>query len=362
MAITSFSHGARGIAGVVYNSNAWQTTDTAETIGASDGIELYLDQGWPITVPTRDEVAIAHGSTLQIPSVKTGEKWEGTFSTTCPYYMASHVMIANWWGTESTAQQGATAAYKHSFSFDEDAEGLVMSGGLSDRIRLREVPHFKAEKMKYIFEQGKVGRIEWGVVGKREIVDDSGTNGLAAFDAAVTFLTQPTIRYPIINSSQFVCRIRASADGALGADHKRYPERIELNFERNFKRFSRTDTGLYISEPVGGDWRLMGGQLDFPVDDTTADWAWLRDGTGLKMDITATGTLIEATYYYEMFWQYPYIELSGDGLPVVNTADVLTTRFPFIARTATAAPTGMTTTEPTMTITDVRTTDWITYT
>ena len=365
MAITGFSHGARGLAGWTFNDpavNDWQDLSAAAVVGANHSIEMYLDGNNLKPESGVDELTVQNSTTSMNPSVKTTETTEGSFSTTHPFYMATTAGVAQWWGgSAAPAQQGGTAAYLHAFSFDEDYQGQILSHCQSDGKRLREIPHMKIEKMKFTYERGKVGKIEWGVVCDRMIEDDTGANTLAVFDGAVTVLTQPTTAYVHIGSTQFVVRINAFTGGALGAGDVRYPSKIELNYERNVKRFSRTDTGLYISEPVGGDWRLVGGQLDFAVDNSTSDtdWGWLLNNTGLKMDIVATGDTIAGAFDYEWTWLYPYIEASSDGLPEVDTADVLPIEIPFVARRAPSVPAGFAVRDVTMTVQDVRTTNWL---
>ena len=77
----------------------------------------------------------------------------------------------------------------------------------------------------------------------------------------------------------------------------------------------------------------------------------MTSGGQFKLDCTFVGTALGASNYTWKF-EYPAITFDTDGLPDLNTPNLLTFTFPFVAHKAFSNPTGMAFALPQMTIID----------
>lgn len=341
--ITTYSHGAIGKAAIATTTVGWNDgSDAAAALGAEDAIELI--SGWPMDEKLTAPARFFNGTTSMAGPVKVGENCSGAITTTAGFNLHQR-LVALFWGTETLAllEAGATS---HVFEINESQVAIHGSGGLTDNLRLREVPHFKVAGMEYSFEDGKEGEIVWDLICKRQFIDDSGTNAKATHDSGVTFpTTVPTELYLMINSSQFVVRLNVATGGALGAGDVIYPSGIKMKFQRQYELIRSIRNGIYIDEPVGSsDEVLITGEFIFNIDETAGDWAKLRDNTEYKVDVIATGSGIGATaQFYTWAWEFPSVYTDSSGLPAPDTQGLLKVTIPFKSQRSSIllGPTGM---------------------
>lgn len=347
MAVTSYSHGVAANFGFRTHTNAWNTTNTGVAHTTGDMFESPL-AGFPRTTSEGAENNAATGGVgVRWSSIKTREGIIGQV----PAYLGFNTlaiarMIACVHGDETTAQVAATTAYTHTFGWARSSSyvGCLVA---TDALRLREIAMCKPFGYEVRVVEGEITQIIFDVVGKREIVDGSGSNTLGAY--AGTLPAKLSVPYAMLDNS--AVRIAAASGGALGSGDLRYPSTFNFHFRRAYNTGRRTALNApYIDEPVGGAWIDMGGEFQFTIDDTTGDWAWLRDRTPLKADIVFdSGVDIDGGNNWKLTWELPEIVPNTDGLPDLDTEDILTPSIPFTCEQAASAPTGMSVTLPTFT-------------
>lgn len=175
----------------------------------------------------------------------------------------------------------------------------------------------------------------------REIA--SVVNTLATF-ANVTIpaggTTNPTL------FSHLAFRMNDQGGAALGVGDLIYPSKFTLSAKR---KIAGKHTGQYrttganpqdlIDQPSNEDLPEITLSLEFPTHTATTYLAALGTDTRKKLDITATGGLIEGAYYYQHKLEFPHLQLR-----TVNPTDDrgrIMEPLEFLVLGASAAPTGM---------------------
>lgn len=349
MGLATYAIGAPAVAGFRFHTNDWNSTNTGAALTTGDGFEL-LPSGVPRTTVMMSEVdSVTGGVGIKRYPVKGSEEFKGSLKMPASY-SGPQRMIAGFYGADTTSSLGS-GAYSHLLTFTNNS---TYSGTLAwtDNLVCHDCSMTKIESYGVDWKEGALGVFEFGVVGKRELIDGSGANTLSSVNSNCTLPSQPAIRYMIISSAQCTVRIRNAADGALAAGHVYYPNAISLKFARELKRRKTSHNLPYIDEPLVGNWIPVTGTISFPIWDLIQDWTDIVAGTEKKMDIAFVGTTIGGGFTWKYLWEFPSVYIKSDGLPDLNNPDLLELSFPFTAHTANSAPTGMAFTTPRLTITD----------
>jgi hypothetical protein len=80
--------------------------------------------------------------------------------------------------------------------------------------------------------------------------------------------------------------------------------------------------------------------LEFPTHSDATYLTALGSDNRYKMDITATGALLNASFYYKHLWQFPHLQLTTAD--PTDDAGRIKQPLEFLIHGASAAPTGMT--------------------
>jgi hypothetical protein len=353
MALTSFALGSKSFAAAKFHSNDWNSTNTGTALGTGDGFEM-LPSGAPrTTIVWADNESLPGGAALMHPRVKRQEMVEGSFTINAIF---THGLrpIASWWGAEAVAAGGGTG-YVHTFTLSPSST-YVYNLLWSDNLVAHDIPMCKTESLSFNWDDANLGTVEIGVIGKRELIDDSGATTLANAEANITIPS--VIEHVVISDAQCVVRINNQTAGALGTTSSWgtadviCPNAISLDFVRSYKRRFTSCAAPYMNEPVGTDWIDISGSITLPIWTVTQIMADIVAGTPQKMDIVFTGAAIGGGDFYEWKFEFPYVTIDSDGLPDLATADLSEITIPFVAHTAFANPTGMAFALPQLTVTD----------
>src|SRR3990167_9894307 len=211
MSVTSFAAGAPGYAGFKLHTTSWNT-GTGTAIGAGYGFEL-LPSGAPRTnVGMNENNSIVGGAGFRKYPVKGTETFEGAFKANFAY-AGSQAFFSALYGEEATSANGT--GYNHLLTVGKTTHGV---GNLAwtDNLVCHDIPSTKVKGITATWNEASIGEIDVAVLGRRELIDGSGSNTLSSM-ADATLPTQPAIKYLIAHSSQAVVRIKDASAGALGS-------------------------------------------------------------------------------------------------------------------------------------------------
>lgn len=264
-------------------------------------------------------------------------------------YAGVELVAAMLMGTAGVpAQQAATTAYLHSLTWNTDPYGLMLSLAKTMIGYIESIPTLKVAGLTISGEVGaKPLQVAMEVIGSRKLVD-SAINTLSTF-ANVTFPTDASTN-PVM-FSHLVFRMNVASGAALGAGDIIYPGKFSLSIKRTLKgeytgQYRTTGTNIQdlIDEPSNNGDPEIKLTLEFPKHTATTYLAAVAADTRYKLDITATGAVIEGAYNYKHLWQFPHLQL----LNANPTDDNGRIKEPleFIVHGAVAAPTGMAVTDP----------------
>lgn len=242
------------------------------------------------------------------------------------------------------AQQGVTAAYKHTLKWLADPYGLMICLAQLVTNYIEEIPTAKVNKVTI---SGEVGaeplKIAVDLIGiNREVA--SAINTLATF-ASVTVPSGADKN--AVMFSHLVFRMNDASGAALGSGDIIYPGKFAVTIDRKLKG---EPTGQYRTTganpqdltdeatPEGNP--EIGLTLEFPTHTATTYMAALGADTRKKLDITATGAQIATPYNYQHLWQFPYLQLKNAN--PTDDRGRIKEPLEFIVHGASAAPTGMT--------------------
>lgn len=351
MAMTAYGHGTEAVWGFKTHTGNWNTVDTGTALSTGDGFPVLL-AGVPKTTTEIAANNSAPGTlAIQKPGVKTREGVAGSFKSLAQFNCDALLrMFACHYGAEATAQQGGTTAYNHAFTY---ATNTALVGNLAgtDNIRLRDFPMTKIMAFEIEIMEGEIGVVTFEPALKKELNDDSGSNTLANVNTNCTIPS--VISTPYLTLADTTVRVNAQSGGALGGGDVVGVTGVRMRFARAWNVGRRNSvSGLFIREPVGGAWGLVGLELTFDADEDTG-YTWMKGATALKADVTIdSGVEAGTAYNYQWLAEYPYLEPSTDGLPDLSTEDITTEALNMVGKKALTNPTGMAFQQAQLTVTD----------
>ena len=352
MPLTTFAVGAPAVAGFRTHTNNWNTTNTGVALTTGDALEFLLD-GAPTTKPVYAENASVYGGVgVQRAGLGASKlEWEGPVKFNGMFLSALSRFFALFFGTETTASLGS-GAYSHLFTLAVNSQ-MVGNFAWIDNLLCHDIPMCKVQSLEFEFEAGQIPTVTVGLIGKRELTDGSGANTLAGMTTtAITFPSQPAIRYPLLSSGVSTFRLNTASGALLASGDAMNPSGIKLSFQRKMeKRFTNLNTP-YCDEPVCGGWFEIGGSMTFPTIAAAAEWNRIVGQTECKLDVEFTGSTIGGGITYEWFFEFPSIFPTGDGAPKPSGPNLLGYELPFTAYSAISHPSGMSFALPRFTVTD----------
>ena len=319
--------------------------NTAVACGAGDGIMFYNGQVKPADSPEIDQ---SRGRAFSLDGTFGGINAPATYSFPLRY-AGMELVAAMIMGTAGVpAQQAATTAYLHSLTWNTDPYGLMVTVAKNMIAYIEEVPTAKVVGLTISGEVGaKPLQVSLEIIGiNREVA--SAVNTLATF-ANVTYPVDATTT-PVM-FSHLAFRMNVASGAALGGGDVIYPNKFTLAIKRAMKgeftgqyRTTASSPQDLIDEPSNNGFPDIKLTLEFPKHTATTYLAAHSADTRYKLDITATGAVIEGAYNYKHLWQFPHLQLLTPTPTDGN--DRIKEPLEFFVHGAIAAPTGMAVTDP----------------
>ena len=324
------------------------TWGTAATVGANNGLLLTKDS----IVRKRPPIVDLSAGTPYERIADQGNIVVAGDLTAYGRYDGLTTLLAMAMGTAGApAQQGGTAAYKHVLQLATNKDGKFLTYARDLNLQIQEVPSIKVLGFDITGRAGEPIEITFHVVGD-DLLMPAVTNTTLA---SVTYRD----RANRILFGQMVMRCNDQSAGALSSGDTIKPSEFKLSYTTPLVGDYLAGNAYKIAEPVYDSAQLPQIQLTltFPLFNL-ATWNTAFQGdTRKKLDVTFTGALISGSYYYSlaMFCPHAMLEtseqqVSGPGkIPNPVTLRLLT---------ASAAPTGMSYTQPfTIEMINLQTTD-----
>jgi len=315
---------------------AWHTPVAC---GAGDGL-LILSDGIKVTNPV--ELDDSAGQQW-ITQADVGEKVINGTLDAYMRYEGFDTVLALIMGTAGTpAQQGATAAYLHTYRLSSNIIGLFATmAELKLANKVWEFPSVKLHGFKLMAEMNKPVKISPEAIADK--LDRASETNTAATMANVTM---PDTVNRIIMNRDTVIRINDQDGDALGEGDELYPSSIEFTFNRPMD--AEPVAGQEgVDEPTDNGFPVATVSMKFPRYNAAND-AFFDDWDGFvskKMDITFTGKMIEDPYRYQFKLSFPHVKVDNPEAPVSGPGKIpFSLNFQVLA--AAEAPTGMAFTEP----------------
>lgn len=261
-------------------------------------------------------------------------------------YDGMDVLLAMFMGIAGApTQQAATTAYKNVYKFKTDLDGLFVTIAKMMKNYVQEVPTAKIVGLTIKGERGKALQVVAKVIGTN-VVTDSTTNTVATYASVTIGEVQNRV-----NFAQGVFRMNNQSGAALGVGDKIYPTSFELSAQR---KASGAYTGQYVTsganpqdlidEPVNDGPPEVTLKLTFARHTAPTYMQDLAADVRKKMDIVFTGGLIASTYYRTFQLEFPHLQLKN--VDPVDEQGQIKEPLEFVVHAASAAPTGMTLTDP----------------
>lgn len=323
-------------------SGSWGTgAADATAVGAGDGHYVFDDIGTVLNVQRSDDTS-AGQTTGFIGSVQTATT--EAINSAIPMFLHYHDTFQNvLWGLAcgtggtSPTQIGTSTAYTNTFEPATNRTGSYATIVRDKGQFIEEVPGAKFTGFEISF--GDLGRAEirWNIIG--DTLKSNSAINTSTQVGALTFPTQGLRAF----MDDCVLRINTSGGGALDTVDAfafsnlriRYAQPMDIIF---------VGGQVTIIEPEDNDFPTMELEVEYPRFDNQTDdfFAWHRDNTFLKLDVTFTGAAIDATSNYGIKFQLPFVDVRQANFPAGGGASTVAVRSTLRAYATTTAPTGMT--------------------
>jgi len=309
------------------------TWGTAVAVGANDGLLILEDGGLK---KTRDYLPAKESDSPFVGESVLGRIAPVDFAPTMHLrYEGLEVLLAMVMGTAGAPTQpdaiGAPNTYEHTLQLADAIKGLFGTFCIEKGSKIHEVPSAKSHRLVFSIADG-ILQLEVGIRGN-DLIDNSTTNTDLS---AVTYLE----KHHRVLFKQGVFRMNNQSAAALANSDKIYPNDFTLTIERFLDEAYEAGSDKII-EPLENDHPSIILTLSFPRINSVNE-AYFQDfdaETLKKMDITFTGALIEATYYYELKFQLPQLKI----VDVEYTwSEIIPASITLQAEQADSAPSGMT--------------------
>lgn len=243
------------------------------------------------------------------------------------------------------AQQAATAAYAYTYKWKKDTDGLFGVFAKDMKNYIDENPSVKIAGFTIKGEIGQAVQIIAHTICDNKL-SDSAVNTPATFNNVTILEDANRIRF-----SQGAFRMNDQGDAALDAGDVIYPSSFELIAMRKlvgvhdgqYKTAGGNPQEL-IDEPTNDGMPEISLKLGFPRHTANTNLLALVADTRKKMDMVFTGNEIETPYNRELTIEMPHLQMKN--VDPVDEQGIIKEPLEFIVHSASAAPTGMTVTDP----------------
>jgi len=229
--------------------------------------------------------------------------------------------------------------YSQTFTPVADTAGLFATLAKLIGSYVKENPSVKFNGLQISGETGQPMTITFPLIADNE-VNDSTVNTTITMANVTT--TQEKLR---VLFSQSVVRINDQSDGALDSGDVIAPVSIELIWNANKEGvYDRTDDKNLKSEPCNNGKPEFILNMRLAKNASNTNLVDLKNDTPKKIDITFTGPEIESGVDYTFVISIPYAKFSDIKTPTAE--GIIGEELSFVLHEASAAPTGMSSTEP----------------
>lgn len=216
------------------------------------------------------------------------------------------------------AQQGATAAYKHTLQGIIDPVGLMGTYVEDWQVEVHEYPSCKVTGWTFeIDAKSQRGKFTFDLVGdKLNLNTGSGTNKTST----IASITMNAVRSRVL-FSQLVARLNDQSGGALSSTggtlnigDKQLINSLKISYKRPFLEDDfNADRGYLISEPHQNGKTQVNVTLGFSkyATDNIGRMADALAKTEKKMDAIFTGPLAAVGFNYQLAFYLNAIQFSG---------------------------------------------------
>ncbi len=337
---------------LAYGAKKAATWGTAVALGALDGM-LVQNIGSPkpsrpyLPAEEADTPFVKDGVLGPIDPVNINIAFDMRYDPT-----ALGTLIALLFGTAGApAQQGATAAYLHTFQWADNIKGkfAVVAGERANKIF--EIASAKPTSLVFTISNGLLQGSLTLLGGK--IIDDSSVNTATQMDA----LTYDD-RYNRATFETATVKMNAESGGDVTSESALEINSLDVSYERPLDSEHIAGQG-YVIEPQQNGANVLTVKMGFPRMSTVNDdfFQNFNDETEQKLLIQFTGALIETTYYYDMKQYFPRMRIVEVNYP--DDSEIIPADITLQAEEAASNPTGMGHTRPYIELINKKTTDYL---
>ena len=333
-----------GVAGVEIiaafkKAAAW---GTAVVLGANDGVLIL-----PSSI--KRDAPIEVDDSLGIFFSRDGDPGSVTCEGDIPGYLRYDgwdTFLALAMGIAGVpAQQEATTAYAYLYKWKKDTDGFFGTFAKHMKNYIEENPSVKIMGFTLKGEVGQALQIIIHAIADNKEVD-SVINTTTTFNNVTILEDANRVRF-----SQGVFRMNDQGGDALDAGDQIYPSSFELMAKRTLAgvhdgqyKTSGVNPQELVDEPTNDGQPEITLKLSFPRHTANTYLADLGTDTRKKMDMTFTGGVIEGAYSRVFAAELPHLQMKT--VDPVDEQGIIKEPLEFILHSPSAAPTGMTATDP----------------
>lgn len=333
-----------GVAGVdlIYAAKKGVTWGTAVACGALNG---FLSR--PSGIKEASDVEVDDSLGLYFSG--DGARGAITCNGDIPAYLryaGMELLLAMAMGTAGVPVLHAAGTLSKDYVYKpaKNLDGLFVTFVKHMKNYIAEVPSLKITGFTIKGEVGKPLELVLETAGC--FINDNTSTGINTLTTANNITVAETGNRVLF--SQCVFRMNDQSAIALAVGDKIYPSSFELSFKRKV-------TGVYgalttgptvvtqrdvIDEPTNDGMPEISLKLGFPRHTNTTMLNSFGADTRKKLDIIATGAIIEGAIPYLFTLQFPHLQIKN--IDIVDEQGIIKEPVEFVCHSAAAAPAGMT--------------------
>lgn len=320
-----------------FAANSWGVA-----VAVSKGIYLLNDGGLKLDVSMIEDRALGQVF-LRAAEPGNAPAQNLTLEMRARYDDQSYILTALAMGSPAAVAVATSTAvgvgWTHVIDMAPSVDGLGITFAMDKKLFVEELTSAKVTGFE--LEQAENGAmVERVKLLGTKVTNISSTN----INSTVWSSTFPALVNRILQPHG-VFRMNLNSAGALASTDAVPAEAIKLTFDRpqDAPFIYGQD---YIAEPADHQYTDIRIAVTYPRMTTiTANslHGALKNGTGMKADWTFLGAYINSTDRYTRLYQWPLLQLAGEGSFVLAATDANQVKptATFVARMATTSPTGM---------------------
>jgi len=327
------------------------TWGTAVAVGASDGMLIETDGGLErkqpyIPAKELDTPVTMEGDLGPVDPVDFAPVFAMRYSPG-----ALGMLIAQLFGTAGTpAQQGETAAYKHTVQWADSIMGKFSTVVCERPGKIFEVAGAKPHKLAFSVADGLLkGTLS---IRGNTLIDNSGVNGATQVDA-LTYAD----RGNRVFFKQIAVKMNAESGGDVASETALEVKTTNVEYDRPIDG-EIVGGALNILEPADGPHPNFKIKLEFPRSNSInqAFFSTFLAETEQKLLLAFTGAEAATGYNYSLKLFFPRVRIVAYNCPL---GDVVPASIELVGEEAAANPTGMDHARPYIELVNLRATDYL---